>query len=250
MEANEGAVLRLESIDRQDYIGAHNSMPTTVNKAVEVGLPMIVTEKACDGIVAQIEFEIIELMKKVNIDQRLNIQTHQVPAIAQELFDEFKRESIEDIAVCLKRGAMGHYGEIYRLDGAVIAGWMRKYLDEKYEILVNNLNAEKESPYDVSRGAKTDIMLKLMKEALGDYKDPDKVNQQHLAEHRLRAREEMKKRNDFQKLINRTASEFYKDRESVNIAQYVDDETGFHIPAENEKDAESIYLEAKKHLKI
>ena len=239
-EVSKDLEIKIEAINANDFVTAHKMMPATIEKAVDVGFPMVVIGRACSGIVAQIEFELIQLLAKVNIDQRLTIQAHQVPAIAQDLFNDFKNESIEDIAVCLKRGAMAKYGEIYRLDLAVISGWMHKYLDEKYEVLVNNMNAQKESPYQVSRGAKVDIMLKLMKEALGDYKDPSEVNQQKLAEHRVKAREEMKKRNETQKLLNRAASEYYKTRPTIQVQKYEDDK-GFYVFAANLEDAEKIY---------
>jgi len=50
---------------------------------------------------------------------------------------------------------------------------------------------------------------------------------------------------EFQDLLNRLSSEFYKNRETYEVKTYEDDK-GFYVLAENEIDAEEIYKMAKK----
>jgi hypothetical protein len=115
----------------------------------------------------------------VNIDQRLNIQPHQVRFIAQGLLETFSYESLADIHLCLKRGAMGMYGEIYRIDAAVITVWMQSYLDEKYDALEQRKAKEKHLDKQEPRtkeavdGSK---YLQQILENIGHVPEPEKDN--------------------------------------------------------------------------
>jgi hypothetical protein len=79
----------------------------------------------------------------------LNLQGHQIPIIAKTLMDEFKGENLADFTICFRRGVMGLYSDekdkLLRIDGAVIVGWMRKYLDEKYQVIENQHTKAKRS---------------------------------------------------------------------------------------------------------
>lgn len=79
--------------------------------------------------------EIARLAANLNINPALNVKSFQIPTIAQGLIENYKWESIEDFTLCFRRAAAGLYGEIFRLDGAVIGQWMSRYLDEKYDAL-------------------------------------------------------------------------------------------------------------------
>ena len=52
--------------------------------------------------------------------------------MADDLIDQYKTDSLEDIREALKKGRRGHYGNNYgKLNMIVISGWMKLHLEEK-----------------------------------------------------------------------------------------------------------------------
>jgi hypothetical protein len=174
----DSLVQSVDLLKQKNFKALSDSMPMTVNKAVEVGVPMILVSKAAEKeLIAFIEFELIKLSTMVNIDARLNLQRHQVPLVAMALYEDFKHESMQDIAVCLRRGTMGKYADekgIFRIDGAVISQWMSRYLEEKYEVVENNLAKEKQDPEKKSASVKN--FLELYRAVVGDAPLGDSTN--------------------------------------------------------------------------
>jgi hypothetical protein len=269
-------VEKVDLLKDKQYGSVSAMMPATVKMAVELGVPMITVQVATKEVQAFIEFELIKLSAMVNIDQRLTIQKHQVPVIAQELYEAFKSESIEDISVCFRRGAMGTYGEIYRLDGAVLAGWMRAYLEEKYNVIEANLRAEKDNIYQVKRTAakpefnpernllsllETVVTGKPINIDLSKHLTPEELKEVEAAQKKgfriadknnsksndyERYKLERQERKAFQDKLNRVASDFYEKKESYGEIKTWEDDNGFYVLAENQQDADHIYNEAKK----
>lgn len=114
----------------------------------------------------------------VNIDSRLNLQPAQVSFIAKSLRENFTYESLADINLCLKRGIMGNYGQIFRIDGAVITNWMQAYLDEKYDALEQRKAKEKRPEKEVRQNNVVDgsKYIAQMLENLGVGKEEEKDN--------------------------------------------------------------------------
>lgn len=120
-------------------------LPDKVEEAIK-GTPISMLAKAVDirNIEAFLAIELTKLKSMVNVDDRLNLQPHQIPMISEELVNTFKNENLADFKICFRNGWMGKYDEkLLRLDAAVIMQWMYKYLDEKYAAVEKALKAEK-----------------------------------------------------------------------------------------------------------
>lgn len=91
-----------------------------------------------------LEAELIKLAGNFNGNPALNLKDYQVPIIAEMLIQNYKWESAEDFTLCFRRASCGFYGEIYRIDGAVIGQWMSRYLEEKYDALEQRKAKEKQ----------------------------------------------------------------------------------------------------------
>lgn len=107
---------------------------------------MSVLEKHVDrkSIKQAIDIQVVKLAKNLNLGYTLN--DSQVKRIVEDLVDKYRTESIEDFMLAFKNALQGQYGTIYRLDSAVIFGWMDQYLDDKYKALEDSLY-EKENEY-------------------------------------------------------------------------------------------------------
>lgn len=114
--------------------------PTSIQDAVERGIPLAMVQKATgeETLLQALEFEILTIAGHLNLNAALNIKPGQSQVAAQVIFENFRTESLEDIKLAFKRGAAGLYGEIFRLDGAVLVRWIQCYLEEKYQVVEQN----------------------------------------------------------------------------------------------------------------
>lgn len=106
----------------------------TVDKIVKNAIPIATIRRYVDpGVVeGTLDFHLTRLIESLNL--KWNIQTSQIKQIVEDLIDKYQYESLEDFILIFKRARQGEFGELYRLDSAVIFGWMERYLDEKYEV--------------------------------------------------------------------------------------------------------------------
>jgi len=109
------------------------------------------------------------LANMVNVDARLNLQPQQIPTIAGVLMQEFPAESLEDFVLCFRRGSIGVYGQIFRLDAGILCEWMRKYLDEKYT------HVERQHEEKKKEGIKQDeVNYEAFRERVSEFLQQDK----------------------------------------------------------------------------
>jgi hypothetical protein len=246
--------VELEKISRR--------MPATIEQALDFPVVKEVIQAAgIESVTAYIEFELIQLASLVSVGGNLN--NAQVPFIAKELVSLFPHETLADFKLCFQRGAIGQYGEIFRLDGIVIRGWMEKYLEEKYELKVRLLMAEKDNFYTPIE-KKTDLRnpethqqwLDKLKEAVGSSivkRVPDLSEQEKKHEGKEKPKAIAPWNNGLtavdehnRMILRRAAAEFYKGRTTFKFPDKPFVVEGHEIMAESESDAIAIYTLATK----
>jgi hypothetical protein len=119
------------------YDEASKAMPRTMQEIVSGDHPPV-SLLARSGVPlsqmqAQIEFELVKILPLVSVGGSLN--STQVEFVAGALLEAYPNETLADFKIAFQRGCIGQYGDIYRLDGIVIRGWVDKYLDEKYQLI-------------------------------------------------------------------------------------------------------------------
>lgn len=135
-----------QAIKENDFHRASNLLPTRIDQVFD-------QPKVCDMVKAigeqsvkfMVQFELVKLAGLMSVGGNLNAA--QIDFVSDQLITLHPYETIADFKLCFKRGAIGLYGDIQRLDGITIGIWMQKYLDEKYTVLENKLMNEKDEMY-------------------------------------------------------------------------------------------------------
>lgn len=128
--------------------GEFDSLSATVpNRISEVldcePIESLIKHVGRETIQVYLKGELTRLALNFNGNPALNLKAYQMDTIADQLIENYKWESIEDFTLCFRRASCGLYGEIYRIDGAVIGQWFSRYLDEKYDALEQRKAKEK-----------------------------------------------------------------------------------------------------------
>jgi hypothetical protein len=123
-------------------------LPSKIEGTFELPKVREMVVVAGESLVLQfVETELVKLAALVNVSG--NLTDFQVETIAKYLIDTYPNETIADFKICFTSGAMGKYGQIFRLDGIVISDWMKQHLDEKYKILEDQLMKERDEYYKI-----------------------------------------------------------------------------------------------------
>jgi len=228
----------------RNFAEVSSNLPTRIEDALdEVPLCEITKHVPLKNIEAFIAIELTKLQSMVNIDNRLNLQSHQIPVIAQELLNSYSRESLADFTICLRRGAMGLYGEIYRLDGAIVLTWFKRYLEEKYQAIENKLMKWKDSHYQ-----ETTWQAKVTKDwvaewkRVNDYKEAKKEDPNAYELERIRHRSRTYRKEYLKMLLDQgltKLAEWHRNKPETDLvyAFKIEDQ---HIVAKDEDEAKHL----------
>ncbi len=92
-----------------------------------------------------IDIALTRLNESLNLKWKLN--SGQIQTLVNDLVDKYPHETIEDFILVFRKARQNEFGEIFRLDSAVIFGWMEYYLEEKYALWEKQLENEKQEYY-------------------------------------------------------------------------------------------------------
>lgn len=126
----------MQSLQAGKFDAATRVMPRTIREIVSGNEPpvsQIAKIVPMSQITAQLEFELIKVNDLVSVGNKLN--TGQIQFVAEAILEAFPNETLADFKIACQRGCIGQYGDVWRLDGIVIRGWIEKYLNEKYQLI-------------------------------------------------------------------------------------------------------------------
>lgn len=76
-----------------------------------------------------------------NINKPMNAD--QILLFAEDFFDTYYTDTLDDLKLMFKEVRVGNIGDIYgRIDGQVLFGWYRQYLEKKYEVRERIIKSE------------------------------------------------------------------------------------------------------------
>lgn len=120
--------LILKGIDQElnDCFQAYHSL--------EVYQPMhSLKQQDEDNLVQDLMELLIWLDEQVSLNNKMS--TQQITNCAYMIVESFAGMTLEEVGLCFKQALQGQYGELYRLDTNTVLRWLRKYQQEKAELI-------------------------------------------------------------------------------------------------------------------
>ncbi len=137
----------------------------TITKILDTAVPMSIVSKNVNpgDLERSLDIQLTRLVQSLNL--KWNIEPLQIKLIVEDLIDKYRHETLEDFILIFKKARQNEFGEIYRLDSAVVFGWVEKYLEEKYVAVETRLRKEKDTYKNATVRTQSD-WLQLWKEAV------------------------------------------------------------------------------------
>lgn len=116
----------------------------TIAKIIDTAIPISQFENTRE-IKQSIDIQLTKLVAMLNL--KWSLTDFQIKQIVEDLVEKFPHETVEDFILVFKKARQGEFGELTRLDSVVIFKWVEKYLEQKYDALVDKLNRERDEYY-------------------------------------------------------------------------------------------------------
>lgn len=117
---------------------------------------------------------ISKLISKINFNLNIGkkMSPEQIFSVSELILKEYYYYNLTEINMCLNRGFLGKYGQIYdRFDGMIIFEWLKSYSNERDEAIINkNSNDKKE--YEKCFN---EILLPILKNVENQFKIENKL---------------------------------------------------------------------------
>jgi len=166
---------------------ASNLLPSKIENVFDQPkVSELVKAVGINAILNQVEFEITKLAAMVNTGGNLN--NAQIQFIAEQLIEKYPMETLADFKICFTRALTGNYGDVFRLDTIIIFGWMEKYLNEKYQVLEQQLakGKNKRVEFTVPEGKElspeTEKLIQDYINSLSDFKKVPAMTEEEIKE--------------------------------------------------------------------
>lgn len=123
----------------------------TIERVIDTGTPISVMIRTTGalGVKQSLDILITRLLHSFNLNLTINEKSIQIPMIVNDLIERYPNETIEDFAYIFKQARQGAYGQVFRIDSAVIFGWVTQHIEDKYKVKEARLMAEKDRPYEI-----------------------------------------------------------------------------------------------------
>ena len=131
----------------------------SIDRIIDRGTPLSVLIRTSEKkTVKQIlDINLTKMVASFNLN--LNLKDYQIGQIIEDLIEKYPNETIEDFIYVFKQARQGAYGQVFRIDSAVIFGWMALHLEEKYNAVERKLMAEKDKPYEIVEKTKEPLPI-------------------------------------------------------------------------------------------
>lgn len=116
----------------------------TVKKIIKTAVPISELSRVTGTRQIAIALDIQLTRLVANLNLKWSVNDSQIKTIVEDIIDKFPNETIEDFVLCFKRARQGEYGELVRLDSAIVFSWIARYLDDKYQVLEDELRNERD----------------------------------------------------------------------------------------------------------
>jgi hypothetical protein len=137
----------LQTLASKEYTVFLDTVPRTIKGALEC--PPVQELINCGAKLNDLESCLaVEIARASNmLTVGGNLRQGQSVEIARALIADYPGESLQDFCLCLRAGVKGKYGDIFRFDILVVNEWFKKYLEEKYQVVEDQLLNERETGY-------------------------------------------------------------------------------------------------------
>lgn len=121
----------------------------TIDSIIDRGTPLSVLVRVAEKKTVKQILDVHLTKLVVSFNLNLTLKDFQISQIIEDMIERYPNETIEDFIYVFKMARQNYYGQVFRIDSAVIFDWIEQHLKQKYAALEAKLYSEKDNPYKV-----------------------------------------------------------------------------------------------------